>query len=219
MLLLMQRKTCCTCGVEGPKYKCRCLATYCSVECFKKHKEVCAGPTHLARATVEEPGISRDTKNRVRLYEIDREEASFTVTDTKLHQLLQLECVQNVMSVLKKRKTTSVVDGEKEVVDTKVDEDEDDDGPPVVLSSAERKRPVDEVVVRQEGLSALTAEQKSLAEWIARNVEEVCRAPTMRSKRSRLEQRMERDNDLAEFCDKLLKEIGARDNEGRFILE
>ncbi len=200
---------CVVCASSG-KYKCPgCVARYCSVACYASHKVACVPvPAALQRPAV--PALQRTVKKRP--YEADREEISFTASQDLLQRVLETPEAAAVVAMLRQRRPKG---DNVQQADVKQRDNEDAEEPEEIST----KRP--KLAQETRGVSASSvAEADCIAQvhQVANAVVRVCNAPSLQQKRDIVLQLMEQP-DGAIFCDKILRVLGVRDEQGRFVLE
>lgn len=209
---------CFGCGVDGSKYKCAsCRAPYCSVPCYKVHKNACKAPERAAvlKASAPTEGLVRTRSKRPYLQE--REEVAYSATPEMLDRVSELEAVQNVLEILRGRDKRLKLDREPNEAGGEREADEDDNGPPEVISLKPRAEGSD-VAESNRHQSVHTANTSSLMEHLADVIVQVCNAPTLEKKQHLMSGFLATDVDVDSFCDSILQLIGARNKEGQFIL-
>ena len=215
---------CIACSGDS-KYKCAsCRAPYCSVACYKVHKTACIAPARaVIKPTTPAEGLLRTRSKRPYLQE--REEVVYTATSEMLDRLSELDGVQTVLEILRRRDKRLRLDNE--IARRKDDDDDDnnhegnkddDDGPPEAISLKPKPQSRPESLSSSGHVSAQIANTSSLMEHLADVIVQVCNAPTIEKKRHLMAGFLATDPDVDSFCDSILQLIGARNEQSQFIL-
>ena len=192
---------CVVCDTSEPAYKCVCLSRYCSVSCFKQHKEVCEGDVRLkaqepARKVDVEGVVIDVSRKRGRQFKVEGEEIHYKVTQDMLEKLMHNEMVSSVQRELQKEELQK-----EELQKDELQKDE-------LQKDAEKKT----------GVEIANVEEHSIVSSIVNAVRSIGLTKSLKSKRKKLMLYMENDEHFDMFCDSILREIGARDEQGRFQL-
>jgi hypothetical protein len=147
-----------------------------------------------------------------RPYQQDREEISYVASQDMLERVAQLPEVQVLINILKQREKALLKVEEESP--KKAEDEDNEDGPPQMKGSG---RPETKTQKSAE-VSIVDVDGYSSLQHIADILVKVCNAKTLEKKRKLVEGFNVTDPDFAAFSDVLLKLVGARDGEGRFVL-
>lgn len=185
------------CHSKSSVYKCpKCRTPYCSVACFSVHKGVCSAVEEVGKAS---QGSKADAARgllparRRRAGPVVDDDPLYVVSAEALERVNGLPSVQEVMKELKRRKRGDGGD------------DGDDDSPPSVMATG------------QLG-NAAQAEHQSRVRALADVVEAIGSREYLEDQRKAMLLYLENDEAVAEWCDEILRQVGARDEQGRNVL-